>query len=167
MCWSHHSFGITSNQYKNNKIKGTSYDAADISGLWFLNRSSPSNQRARLFSRWSFGKAWRSAHSLYKWVSAVTPDKSVQQANDLIAAKSEILRRRVQLHRTEEDRDLLKKVARYIARKLEWGTASSMMTGMNTKSQRCVECQRSPEQVLCLAKPAKFKTCNSRWTDIT
>ena len=33
-----------------------------------------------------------SAHSLYKWGSAVKPDKTDQQANDLIATKSEILR---------------------------------------------------------------------------
>ena len=52
-----------------------------------------------------------SAHSLYKWVSAVKPDKTDQQANDLIAAKSEILRLRAQLHRTEEERDILKKAA--------------------------------------------------------
>ena len=60
-----------------------------------------------------------SAHSLYKWVSAVKPDKTDQQANYLIAAKSEILRLRAQLHRTEEERDILKKAARYFARELE------------------------------------------------
>jgi len=37
----------------------------------------------------------------------------------LIAAKSEILRLRAQLHRTEEERDILKKAARYFARELE------------------------------------------------
>jgi transposase len=42
-----------------------------------------------------------SAQSLYKCVSAVKPDKTDQQANDLIAAKSEILRLRAQLHRTK------------------------------------------------------------------
>ena len=47
------------------------------------------------------------------------PDKTDQQANDLIAAKSEILRLRAQLHRTEEERDILKKAARYFARELE------------------------------------------------
>ena len=57
-----------------------------------------------------------SAHSLYKWVSAVKPDKTDQQANDLIAAKSEILRLKAQLHRTEEERDILKMAARYFAR---------------------------------------------------
>ena len=52
-----------------------------------------------------------SAHSLYKWVSAVKPDKTDQQATELLAAKSEILRLRAQLHRTEEERDILKKAA--------------------------------------------------------
>jgi transposase len=48
-----------------------------------------------------------SAHSLYKWVSNVKPDKTDQQANDLIAVKSQILRLRAQLHRTEEEREIL------------------------------------------------------------
>ena len=60
-----------------------------------------------------------SAHSPYKWVSAVKPDKTDQQANDLIVAKSEILRLSDQLHRTKEERDILKKAARYFASKLE------------------------------------------------
>jgi len=52
-----------------------------------------------------------SSHSLYKWVKAVTPDKSEKQATDLIEAKSEILKLRAQLRRTEEERDILKKAA--------------------------------------------------------
>ncbi len=54
-----------------------------------------------------------SAHSLYKWVCAVKSDKTDQQANDLIAAKSEILRLGAQLHHIEEECDILKKTARY------------------------------------------------------
>ncbi|WP_218568371.1 IS3 family transposase [Pseudomonas sp. H9] len=50
-----------------------------------------------------------STHSLYKWVSAVTPDKSEKQANELLEAKSEILRLRAQMRRLEEERDILKK----------------------------------------------------------
>ena len=50
-----------------------------------------------------------SAHSLYKWVRAVKPDKSEQHANELIEAKSEILKLRAQLRRTEEERDILKR----------------------------------------------------------
>ncbi|MFC6282705.1 MULTISPECIES: IS3 family transposase [Polaromonas] len=50
-----------------------------------------------------------SAHSLYKWVKAIKPDKTEQHATELIAAKSEILRLRAQLHRTEEERDIPKK----------------------------------------------------------
>jgi transposase len=50
-----------------------------------------------------------SAHSLYKWVKAVTPDKSEKQASELLEAKSEVLKLRAQLRRTEEERDILKK----------------------------------------------------------
>lgn len=49
-----------------------------------------------------------SAHSLYKWVKAVTPDRTEKQAADLIEAKSEILKLRAQLRRTEEEREILK-----------------------------------------------------------
>lgn len=52
-----------------------------------------------------------SAHSLYKWVKAIKPDKTEQHATELIVAKSEILRLRAQLHRTKEERDTLKKAA--------------------------------------------------------
>ena len=39
-----------------------------------------------------------SAHSLYKWVKAVKPGKSDEQAAELVEAKSEILRLRAQMH---------------------------------------------------------------------
>jgi transposase len=57
-----------------------------------------------------------SSHSLYKWVKAVTPDKTEKQAAELIEAKSEVLKLRAQLRRTEEERDILKKAARYLPR---------------------------------------------------
>ncbi len=57
-----------------------------------------------------------SSHSLYKWVKAVTPDKTAQHSQDLIEAKSEVLKLRAQLRRTEEERDILKKAAAYFAR---------------------------------------------------
>lgn len=60
-----------------------------------------------------------STHSLHKWVKAVRPDNSEKQAADLIEAKSEILRLRAQLRRTEEERDILKKAARYFAKEPE------------------------------------------------
>jgi len=60
-----------------------------------------------------------SSHSLYKWVKAVTPDKSEQHEAELVEAKSEVLRLRSQLRRTEEERDILKKAARYFARESE------------------------------------------------
>ncbi len=60
-----------------------------------------------------------SAHSLYKWVKALKPDKSDEQAAELVEAKSEILRLRAQMRRIEEERDILKKAARYFAREPE------------------------------------------------
>lgn len=60
-----------------------------------------------------------SAHSLYKWVKAATPDKSEKQASELLEAKSEILRLKAQMRRVEEERDILKKAARYFAREPE------------------------------------------------
>ncbi|EFH7680507.1 IS3 family transposase [Escherichia coli] len=50
-----------------------------------------------------------SVHSLYKWLRAIKPDNSEQHARDLLEAKSEILKLRAQLKRTEEERDILKK----------------------------------------------------------
>ncbi|MFM5509588.1 IS3 family transposase [Aeromonas rivipollensis] len=50
-----------------------------------------------------------SAHSLYKWLRSIKPDNREQHARDLLEAKSEILKLRAQLKRTEEDRDILKK----------------------------------------------------------
>lgn len=60
-----------------------------------------------------------SAHSLYKWVNAVKPDKSDLQEQELLEAKREILKLRSELRRTEEERDILKKAARYFARQPE------------------------------------------------
>ena len=60
-----------------------------------------------------------SSHSVYKWVKAVKPDKTEEHATELIEAKSEIPRLRAQLRRTEEERDILKKAARYFAKEPE------------------------------------------------
>ena len=60
-----------------------------------------------------------SAHSLYKWVKAVKPDNTEQQAHELVEAKRDILKLRARLHRTEEGRDILKKAARYFAQRPE------------------------------------------------
>ena len=60
-----------------------------------------------------------SSHSLYKWVKAIKPDKTEEQAAVLIEAKSEILRVRAQLRRIEGERDILKKAARYFAKEPE------------------------------------------------
>ena len=45
-----------------------------------------------------------SAHSLYKWVKVVRPDKTDEQAAALVEARSEILKLRAQLKRAEEER---------------------------------------------------------------
>lgn len=60
-----------------------------------------------------------SAHSLYKWVKAITPNKREQHSQELIEAKSEILKLRGELQRTKEERDILKKAAAYFAREPE------------------------------------------------
>lgn len=60
-----------------------------------------------------------SAHSLYKWIRAVKPDKNDQQTVELVEARAEILKLRAQLRRAEEERDIVKKAARYFAREPE------------------------------------------------
>ena len=60
-----------------------------------------------------------SAHSLYKWVKAIKPDQTDEQAAALIESRSEVLKLRAQLKRTEEARDILKKAARYLAQNPE------------------------------------------------
>jgi len=60
-----------------------------------------------------------SRHSLYKWVRGVKPSEAEHQAAELIEAKSEVLRLRAKLRRTEEERDILKKAARYFAKNPE------------------------------------------------
>ena len=65
-----------------------------------------------------------SSHSLYKWVKAVSPDNPERQTAGLIEARSEILCLKAQLRRTEEERDIPKKAARYFARESGQGTAS-------------------------------------------
>jgi len=52
-------------------------------------------------------------------VKRVKPDKSEQHAADLVQARSEVLKLRAQLERTEEERDILKKTARYFAKEPE------------------------------------------------
>jgi len=65
-----------------------------------------------------------SAHRLCKWLRAIKPDNSVQHARDLLKAKSELLKR------TEEERDILKKAARYFAWEPDGSTDSSMSTAL-------------------------------------
>jgi transposase len=60
-----------------------------------------------------------SPHSLYKWVKAVKPYKTEEQAAALIEAKSEVLKLRARLKSTEEKRDILNRAARYFAQEPE------------------------------------------------
>ena len=60
-----------------------------------------------------------SSATLYKWVRAVKPDRSDEHSRELIEAKSEILRLKANLRRVEEERDILKKAARYFAKEQE------------------------------------------------
>jgi transposase len=55
-----------------------------------------------------------SANSIYKWVNAVKLNNSAKHDEELLAAASEILKLKSELRRTEE-RDILKKAARYFA----------------------------------------------------
>jgi len=54
-----------------------------------------------------------SSHSLYKWVNAVKPEKSDELLDEMEQAKQEILRLKAELYRTQDERDILKKAARY------------------------------------------------------
>ena len=56
-----------------------------------------------------------STNSLHKWVKAVKPSQADEQAAELNDAKKEILRLRAELRRVQEERDILKKAARYFA----------------------------------------------------
>jgi transposase len=56
-----------------------------------------------------------SQHSIYKWLKAVQPLRNNPDEHELLEAKKEILRLKSQLKQTEEERDILKKAARYFA----------------------------------------------------
>jgi transposase len=56
-----------------------------------------------------------STNSLHKWVKSVKPNKADERATELNDAKKEILELRAELRRVQEERDILKKAARYFA----------------------------------------------------
>ena len=60
-----------------------------------------------------------STHSLYAWIKAVNPSKNEQQTQELNEAKKEILSLHAQLRRAEEERDIIRKAARYFAENTE------------------------------------------------
>ena len=57
-----------------------------------------------------------SKHSLYKWVNAVKPNGLEEQVEELALAQRKILKLRADMRRLEEERDILKKAARYFAK---------------------------------------------------
>ncbi|TOG36821.1 hypothetical protein CGJ03_05100 [Vibrio parahaemolyticus] len=56
-----------------------------------------------------------SQHSIYKWIKAAQPLSRPKDEHELLEAKKEILRLKGLLKQTEEERDILKKAARYFA----------------------------------------------------
>jgi transposase len=60
-----------------------------------------------------------SANSLYKWVKAVQPNTDSLKDEELIEAKRENIKLRAELRRVKEERDILKKAARYLAQNPE------------------------------------------------
>ena len=103
-----------------------------------------------------------SAHSLYKWVKAVMPTKDKKQSAELVEAKSEILRLRSQMRRLEEERDLLKKAARYFARE------PSKVPVHGRASARVFACAYVPHfesgqsRILSMAAPADIGASEGR-----
>ena len=57
-----------------------------------------------------------SAHSLYKWVRSVRGNSNGKKADELEAMRTENARLKSELRRAEEERDILKKAARYFAK---------------------------------------------------
>lgn len=57
-----------------------------------------------------------SQHTLYTCVRSIKPAAGGHQAQDLLDAWTQTLRPKTQLKRTEEERDILKKEARYFER---------------------------------------------------
>lgn len=60
-----------------------------------------------------------SRHRLYQSIKTESPDKDEQQTKDLPEAWSEILGLRAQLRRLEEERELLRNSAWYVAKEPE------------------------------------------------
>jgi transposase len=56
-----------------------------------------------------------SEHNIYKWLKVVQPLRNTPDEHELIEAKKKILHLKSQLKQTEEEREILKKAARYFA----------------------------------------------------
>lgn len=59
------------------------------------------------------------AHTLYRWVKTARPNKAEAQADELLASKRENLKLRAGLRRVQEERDILKKAAAFVAKEPE------------------------------------------------
>lgn len=79
-----------------------------------------------------------SAHSLYKWIRSVKPNNCQHHAQDLLEVRTEIIRLKSHLKRTEEERHILKKAARYFARGRDLSTALSAIIVKSGRSLRCI-----------------------------
>ena len=77
-------------------------------------------------------------------MSAVKTPDIAQKDAELIEAKSEILKVRAQLRRAEEEREILKKAARYFAEEPELSTSSLTSTDSRGVSKPCVDYSKSP-----------------------
>jgi transposase len=80
-----------------------------------------------------------SAHSLYKWVKAVKPDKTEEQAAALVEARSEVLKLRAKLKRTEGERDILKNRLRGLPRPMQSETGVATLSYVRTEAVSFLE----------------------------
>ena len=113
-----------------------------------------------------------SAHSLYKWVKAIKPDKTDEQAAPLVEARSEVLKLRAQWKRAAEERDIPKKgrkvlgskprvkypfiqehrserAVQRICRLLEVSPSGHLRVGSTTAVDRQRSCRRWPSALGC------------------
>ena len=65
------------------------------------------------------GRLGISEASLYNWRKAVVPSKDDERTAELLETKRENQMLRAELRRTQEERDILKKAAAYLARESE------------------------------------------------
>jgi len=87
-----------------------------------------------------------SAHSLYKWARAARPCQSERQNSELGDARQEIARLKTDLHRAEEERDILKRPPRTLP----------------TSPGKVRVCRRAPTGVPCSDNVQGYANC-AKW----